>query len=203
MSPQPPAQRRPQVGPNLGLPQKPPSAPPMPMQAQPTGQPQMMQQTPPPPAPPMGGPPAGMPPRPMGNPNGMPAQSQGTPNLGAGNPMPPGPPPQMRQPPKPNPQSLMPPKGGPQGMNQGSFASGGVVDPAGQPSGWKRLWGSLMGKEQLTRAANPTPTPTSPPANQDTSIVRRAAEEAGRRNDEAKASRPPSTQSRYGDYGEK
>lgn len=135
----------------------------------------------------MGGPPMG---GPMNGPMNSPMNGQ------------PPPPPMGGQTPPPAPRPAMPPPpGGPSGINSGTFAEGGVVDQAGQPSMWQKLWGNLMGKQQMARAANPLPTPSSPPANQDTSIVRRAAEEAGRRNDEQRAARLPSAQSKYGDYG--
>lgn len=81
-------------------------------------------------------------------------------------------------------------------------------------TGWMRLWKNLMGRDTLNQAGSQgqLPRPTPAPENQDVSVVRRAAEEAGRRMEEEKASKAPPRQptpakyacggvvSRYGKY---
>jgi hypothetical protein len=79
-------------------------------------------------------------------------------------------------------------------------------------SGWMKLWKNLMGVDALKKASGESARPVNPPENQDMSVVRRAAEEAGRRMQEEKASEAPPRQpvpakyacggvvSRYGRY---
>ncbi len=69
-----------------------------------------------------------------------------------------------------------------------------------------------MGKEALKKAENPVPSPTPPPINQDTSVVARAAREAGERMEAEKAAKTPNpnnpkkyacggvVRSKYGNY---
>lgn len=70
-------------------------------------------------------------------------------------------------------------------------------------SGWIKLWKNLMGKSTLDTAAavGQSPRPVNPPANQDISVVRKAAEEAGRRMEEEKASQSPPRQPTPAKYG--
>jgi hypothetical protein len=96
------------------------------------------------------------------------------------------------------------------------FADGGVITPSSNQSApaedsrWQRLWSVLMGRQALSQAAgtsNPSPSPS--PQSQDTSVVARAAADAGRRMEEEKASKSPVprhacgvvTSPRYGNYG--
>ncbi len=70
--------------------------------------------------------------------------------------------------------------------NMHAFADGGIVSPpATQPtSRLQSLWQSLFGRNVLQQAASQgsqAPPPMPPPESQDTSVVRRAADEAGRR----------------------
>lgn len=79
-------------------------------------------------------------------------------------------------------------------------ADGGVIAPGAptpQPqSRLAALWQNLFGRNALAKAAeqgSQAPPPSPPPEAQDTSAVRRAAEDAGRRMEAVKAaqSRPP------------
>ena len=63
-------------------------------------------------------------------------------------------------------------------------ADGAVVAP--QQSTWERLWKTIMGREALKRAENPTAPPPMTPPQDNTDYVRKAAEAAGKRNEEDK-----------------
>ncbi len=68
-----------------------------------------------------------------------------------------------------------------------AHADGAVVAPTTSP--WEKLWKIITGKsaqEALGKAANPTAPPNMQPQD-DISAVRKAAEEAGKRNEEANA----------------
>ncbi len=81
-------------------------------------------------------------------------------------------------------------------------------------STFMKMWKNLMGRDTLNAAGaqGQMPRATPAPENQDVSVVRRAAEEAGRRMEEERASKAPPRQptpakyacggvvSRYGKY---
>ncbi len=72
-----------------------------------------------------------------------------------------------------------------------AHADGAVVAPESSP--WEKLWKIITGKstqEALGKAANPTGPPPMTPPSDDISVVRRAAEEAGKRNEEASNKQP-------------
>ncbi len=81
-------------------------------------------------------------------------------------------------------------------MGMPHHADGAVVSPQGQPaappSRLQALWQSLFGRNALQQAAqqgSQAPPPMPPPENQDTSVVAKAAAEAGRRMEAEKAAR--------------
>ena len=83
-------------------------------------------------------------------------------------------------------------------------ADGAVIAPQSQqPSTLDKFLSFIMGpRKALNAASNPNAQPTPPP-DTDISIVRRAAEEAGRRNDAEQAAKSQANQSKsqFGGYG--
>lgn len=82
-------------------------------------------------------------------------------------------------------------------MPQKEYADGGVVTPGASPSKWQQLYEYLT-KSPLTKVTNMvneagkqgSPPPVTPPVS-DISVVRKAAEEAGKRTEEGKKKKVP------------
>ncbi len=105
---------------------------------------------------------------------------------------------QMNAAPRPMQPQMNAPNIGRTLMGMPHHADGGVIGQSQQPGTMDRLsalWHSLFAQNQLKQAAQGTsaPPPSPPPEAQDTSMVARAAADAGRRMEAAKAAQgqPP------------